>query len=301
MAVPLVVDTDIGSDVDDALALALAVRHPDLELRAVTTVSAQPDVRAQLARRLLDVAGAADVEVAAGTSVAGDDRNAIGAEHLDLLVPPSAGARAADAVGLLAGLGRDTSLATIGQQSNLAAALARDGALARRTAGLTVMGGAFAPIDGAEGEVRGAERDWNLVLDPRAAAVSLSSGWRSLRYVPIDVTFGLPLSRAHVERLRGGDELCVLLADLVDGWRARALPARAPEEVACYLHDPLTVACVTECEYIEAARLSVSVVVDGRGIAHTVVDPTEGHPATVVRTVDAPAFADWLVETLLNT
>ena len=135
----------------------------------------------------------------------------------------------------------------------------------RRAAGLTVMGGAFAPIDGTEGEVHGAERDWNFVLDPRAAAVSLSSGWRALRYVPIDVTFGAPLLRSHVERLRGGDELCVLLADLIDGWRARAFPADGPADVACFLHDPLTVACVTECEFIEAAQLSVSVVVDGRG------------------------------------
>jgi hypothetical protein len=164
VAVPLVVDTDIGSDVDDALALALAVRHPDLELRAVTTVSSQPDVRAQLARRLLDVAGAVDVEVAVGTNVAGDERNAIGAEHLDLLAPPSDGAPAANAVDLLAGLGRDMSLATIGQQTNLAAALARDSALARRAASLTVMGGAFAPIDGT-----GAKR-----TAPRATGTSCS-------------------------------------------------------------------------------------------------------------------------------
>jgi purine nucleosidase len=300
VAVSLVVDTDIGSDVDDALALALAVRHPDLELRAVTTVSSQPDVRAQLARRLLDVAGAVDVEVAVGTNVAGDERNAIGAEHLDLLAPPSDGAPAANAVDLLAGLGRDMSLATIGQQTNLAAALARDSALARRAASLTVMGGAFAPIDGTGGEAHGASRDWNLVLDPRAAVVSLSSGWRTLRYVPIDVTFGVPLSRAHTERLRGGDELCVLLAGLVDGWRGRAFPDHGPPDVACYLHDPLTVACVTECEFIEAARLPVSIVVDGSGVAHTVIDPTEGRPATVVRAVDAPAFADWLVDTLIN-
>src|SRR4029453_15406535 len=101
VVVPLVVDTDIGSDVDDALALALAVRHPDFELRAVTTVSSQPEVRAQLARRLLDVAGASDVEGAAGTSVGGDDRNVIGSEHLDLLAPPSDATPAGDAVGLL--------------------------------------------------------------------------------------------------------------------------------------------------------------------------------------------------------
>jgi purine nucleosidase len=298
MTVPIVVDTDIGSDVDDALALVLAVRHPDLELRAVTTVSSQPDVRAGLARRLLDLAGAVDVEVAVGRSAAGDDRNAIGVEHLEQVPVPHSGAFG-DAVDLLAGV-RGVALATIGQHTNVAAALARAPTLPRNVDAVTVMGGVFEPFEGRDGVTYGPERDWNLVLDPRAAAVSLSAGWRMLRYVPIDVTFHAPLLRSHVERLRGGDELCVLLADLVDGWRARTLPARVPDEIACFLHDPLTVACVTECEFIEAVHLPVTVVLGQHGIAHTVIDPTEGHPATVVRTVDAPAFADWLVDVLLQ-
>lgn len=299
MSVPLVVDTDIGSDVDDAIALALAVRHPELDLRAVTTVSSRPELRAGLARRLLDVAGASGVGVAAGRSAVSDDRNVIGPEHTDLL-PVSDGTSPEDAIELLAGLPARTAIATIGQQTNLAAALTRSPALVQDAAGLTVMGGAFASYSGSEGEVHGAERDWNLVLDPGAAVSALSVRWRKLRYVPVDVTFGTPLLRAHVDRLRGGDELCVLLADLVDAWGARMLPAIARSDVACYLHDPLTVACVTECEFIQAARLAVSVVVDARGIPHTVIDPTEGHPADVVRTVDAPGFADWLVETLLS-
>ena len=299
MSVPLVVDTDIGSDVDDALALALAIRHPDLELRAVSTVSSQPDARARLARRLLDLAGATDVPVAVGASAPGDDRNVIGAEHLALLAPTSDLAPPKDAITLLVALDADVSLATIGQQTNAAAAAGRDPALPHRIAGLTVMGGSFAPFEAADGHTYGAERDWNLVLDPSSAVTSLSAGWR-VRYVPIDVTFGTVLTRAHVERLRAGDELCRLLADLVDAWAARMFPASASTDVACYLHDPLTVACVTDCEFIEAARLAVTVMVDARGVPHTVVDPTEGHQADVVRTVDAPAFADWLVETLLR-
>ncbi|HUH08060.1 MAG TPA: nucleoside hydrolase, partial [Egibacteraceae bacterium] len=59
-------DTDIGTDVDDALALAFAVRHPDIELRAVTTVSGDTRRRARIAATLLSLAGRDDIEVAAG-------------------------------------------------------------------------------------------------------------------------------------------------------------------------------------------------------------------------------------------
>lgn len=298
MPVPVVIDTDIGSDVDDALAIALAVRHPELELRAVTTVSSQPDVRAGLAAALLDAACASHVPVAVGRSVAGDDRNVIGAEHTGRLVPSSQ-APYGDAVELLAGVAPDTAIATIGQQTNLAAAVRRDPRLARRARELTVMGGSFAPFRTPDGQVHGAERDWNLVLDPTGAVESLALGWRRLRYVPIDVTFRTVLTRGHVDRLRDGDDLCRLLADLLDGWRAR-VHTSAPPGFAALLHDPLTVACVAECAYVHVERLPVTVMLDDHGLAHTVVDPVEGRAADVVRSVDAPAFADWMVETLLS-
>jgi inosine-uridine nucleoside N-ribohydrolase len=118
--------------------------------------------------------------------------------------------------------------------------------------------------------------------------------------VPIDVTFRTVLTRGHVEQLRAGDDLCCLLADLVDGWRARANPS-APPDFAALLHDPLAVACVTECAYVHVERMPVTVMLDDRGIACTVVDPVEGQDADVVRAVDAPGFADWMVETLLSS
>ena len=63
---PFILDSDIGSDVDDALALAFALRHPDLDLRAVTTVSGDTARRARIAKKLLLRAGRDDIEVAAG-------------------------------------------------------------------------------------------------------------------------------------------------------------------------------------------------------------------------------------------
>jgi inosine-uridine nucleoside N-ribohydrolase len=64
--VPIILDTDIGTDIDDAFALALALASPEIELRAVTTVSADAYGRALIACRMLEEAGRADVPVAAG-------------------------------------------------------------------------------------------------------------------------------------------------------------------------------------------------------------------------------------------
>src|SRR6516162_4813650 len=64
--IPVIVDTDIGSDVDDAFALALAVASPELDLRAVTTVGAEAEDRAWLVCRFLTQVGHKPIPVAFG-------------------------------------------------------------------------------------------------------------------------------------------------------------------------------------------------------------------------------------------
>src|SRR6266508_372824 len=66
MPVPLILDTDIGDDVDDVFALLLAARNPQLELIGVTTVFGDAHERARLALHMLDLANVRDVSVAAG-------------------------------------------------------------------------------------------------------------------------------------------------------------------------------------------------------------------------------------------
>ena len=124
----LVLDTDIGGDVDDALALAYALRHPDIELRAVTTVSGDTSVRAHIAARLLALAGRDDVVVAAGVGGL-MDRVWFGHEGDGLEAGRETPIDPRHAVDiLLEESHRDEPpvVATVGQQSNLAACVARD-------------------------------------------------------------------------------------------------------------------------------------------------------------------------------
>src|SRR5436305_6808087 len=62
----IIIDTDIGDDVDDAFAVALAVRSPELQILGITTTYGDTETRAKLLDRLLGEVGRSDIPVAAG-------------------------------------------------------------------------------------------------------------------------------------------------------------------------------------------------------------------------------------------
>ena len=300
MPTHLVLDTDIGSDVDDALALAFALRHPDIDLVAVTTVADDVTARAHIASKLLAIAGRHDVEVAPGvgwTQSPSGRKSAWGHEGRALIDPgASPPSYERDAVTLIVEETerRPLELATIGMQSNVAAALDRDPDLAGRLARLDVMGGVFAPIR-AQGRELPPSYDHNLMVDPGASLRVLNAGIRTM-YTPVDVTVRAPLPRSHLERLRTGDALCRALAALIGVWIEVADP---PDDVAAILHDPLAVACTVDRRFVTAEALPVTVALHD-GVVRTFIDRATGHEADVITSVDGRAFADFWLETVLG-
>ena len=65
----IVLDTDMGSDVDDALCLALALASPELEIVGITNVGREAHLRARVTRRLLELARRTEIPVFAGCRV----------------------------------------------------------------------------------------------------------------------------------------------------------------------------------------------------------------------------------------
>src|SRR5580698_6642249 len=61
-----IIDTDIGDDIDDAFALALALKSPELKILGVTTAFGDTDLRARLVDRYLTAVGRGDIPIAAG-------------------------------------------------------------------------------------------------------------------------------------------------------------------------------------------------------------------------------------------
>ena len=62
----ILIDTDIGGDIDDALALALALNSPEINLVGITTNYLSNQWRTDLTREMLAAFGRADIEVAMG-------------------------------------------------------------------------------------------------------------------------------------------------------------------------------------------------------------------------------------------
>lgn len=66
MKIPIILDTDPGTDIDDLFALAVALNHPNLQLLGVTTVYGDTQARARLVKKMLRLAGAMHIPVLAG-------------------------------------------------------------------------------------------------------------------------------------------------------------------------------------------------------------------------------------------
>jgi purine nucleosidase len=305
-ALSFILDTDIGTDVDDALALAFALRHPGLDLRAVTTVSGDTMRRARIAKKLLLLAGRDDVEVAAGergeqsqphrAAEAGHEDAMLGEVASELYIAPR------DAVTLLLEecAAHRYEVATVGMQSNMAAALGRDASFAEHVPRLTVMGGVFAPVR-TLGMVLPPSVDHNLNVDQPASLRALGAGIPSL-YVPCDVTMATWLTVTQLERLRKGDALCQELAGEIDIWTAhlrKQTGGALPAEYVALLHDPLALACMVDRRFVTSMTARVTVAMH-EGHVRTFIDPAAGHEAEIITSVDGPAFAEFWLETVLG-
>lgn len=236
---PLIIDTDIGGDPDDAIALALAARSvPQLAL--VITCDERDGDRARFARRLLDLLDRRDVRVVAGSSLGATRYFAI-----DGLLPdevPPQPTTVIDAVTELCGRAAGSvHWVGMGPLSNLAAVLAAQPDLATQLT-ITQMGGALRYRDPTRAE-------HNFRLDPSAAIDVLREAHRP-RLVTSDVTFvpDIAIDRASdmYRRLSTEDapEWARLLTSHLDRWFATAHPST-------FQHDPLTLSAALELPFVD--------------------------------------------------
>jgi purine nucleosidase len=256
----VLIDTDIGDDVDDAFGLALALRTPQLRVRGVTTVAGPVQARARLAQSILTAAGHANVPVAAGSSTMSDGRAGPDRfSHQPLLEIENAKLRientevlnsqfsilnsqfSTDLILACSHASTPLTIIALGPLTNVAAALERDPTLANRARLVAMAGKLGYPYP-----------DWNLRCDPDAARRVLAAGM-PITLVGMHVTLG---AKMRAEQLRclfaDPDPLHVTLARCVLAWRTwkRRMPI---------LHDALTVAVAIDptLAHLRPRRVSV--------------------------------------------
>lgn len=296
--IPVIFDTDIGDDIDDALALALALQSPELDVRLVTTVVDDVDSRTRLAWKELGLYNRHDIALATGAAQPLlDPRREDKAAQFQLLtasdsVPESAHRRAAEVIvetlmGVpgTPGAPEKITVIPVGPLTNIALALRLEPKIRDRIERIVLMGGAFKLLT----------PEYNIMRDRAAAEIVFSSGV-PITAVGLDVTLKCKLSGADLERLRSANNPASrFLVKLIELWQG-GNPGQMPT-----LHDPLAVATVIRPHLIEAQTGSVSVetsspLTNGITVFHGGAGETR-----VATDVDVRAFLDLFVERLSAT
>jgi inosine-uridine nucleoside N-ribohydrolase len=199
--IPILLDTDIGTDIDDAYALALVLSSPELDLKAVTTVSGDTQARARLAAKMLWVDGRRNIPVAAGAP--GSPLPIAQARWADSFSSPEIlKERAVDLI--KTEIDREHGalvLVAIGPLTNVAALLREYPGEKRKIRRIVLMGGSIArgyrPGSGPTPE-------YNIAMDAKAAQVVFSSGIPILM-APLDVTERLQLQNPYLDEIFARD------------------------------------------------------------------------------------------------
>jgi inosine-uridine nucleoside N-ribohydrolase len=206
----VVLDTDIGGDIDDTWALAMLCRYPELDLRLVTTVTGDTTYRAGIVAGILSSAGRDDVPIGIGIPTTIDLPEHMSprpqgefADELDL--DSYRGGIHSDGVHALVdcvmGSSEPVTVIGIGPMTNIAAALALEPRIAEK-ARLVGMLGWVRDLAAGDGPMHGAPaREYNVAADVAACRAAFEANWE-ITITPIDTCGTVILRGARFSRVR---------------------------------------------------------------------------------------------------
>jgi len=261
MVKKIILDTDIGSDVDDSYALLYAVKSDDLELKSVTTVYGKTGLRAKLARKLLDCVDC-DVPIYAGESnpmssnydsvwhtglegVGVLDEQDFASSLEDMCIRDDAPQYLIDEImkdeeGL--------EIVSIGALTNVARALQINPKIKSKIKHHYIMGGMFSRPNA----------EHNIACDVGAAQIVFSNDYPKT-LIPLDITLETGIEREELYDLKNGDSLQKSVAKLTDVWFDYRGEAFGKGVDSTCMHDPLTLAVINHPELIDVERLNLKV------------------------------------------
>jgi len=306
MPTPIIFDCDPGHD--DALALLLAARSPEITLLAVTCVAGNQtlDKTALNARRIMTVGRIHDVPVAAGMASplvrplvtapyahgeSGLDGHDFGPPEVDLVAEHGVDL----IIRTLKESAEPVTLVPVGPLTNIAMAFLRAPEIKEKVNRIVLMGGAaqFGNVTPAA--------EFNIYVDPEAAAVVFASGL-PITMVGLDATHQARIGKVERDRIQAfGTPVGRMVADLL-AWYSRGSEKRAGWEGAP-VHDALAVGAVIRPDLVQTRHVNVVIETAGTYTAgRTVCDlwgTTGREPnADVATGVDRDEFVELLIEGL---
>ena len=289
----VIVDLDIGDDIDDAFALSLVIVSPEFDVLGVSTAVGDTALRVRLVRRLLHEAGRDGIPVAQGiaTPPTTPFTQARWARRW-----PDDGARAMPSSDLLldaaARYPGQVTLLAFGPLTNVAAAFERDPARFRSLRRIVLMGGSIRRGYGRSryGSPSAPAREYNIATDVAAARRVFAAGV-PIELFPLDATL-LPLDDVRRDELFAhGSPLTDALTLLYHQWRNADAPWVGPVPT---LFDVVPVAALIDPTLCPLHPMRVAIDDDG-----STVEVAGGTNAMVCLDSDKPRMLDLLMRRLL--
>lgn len=298
--VKVILDTDIGTDVDDAMALALAVKSPEIDIEGVTTVYGDVQLRARLAKKLLTLGGDSDTPVYAGIEKPllhnreifwpGHEGEGVLTDNDDLTI---ASQHAVDfIINTVMHHPGEVTLVPIGPLTNIASAIIREPEIVENVKEIVLMGGVTRLGD------NGAELPFiehNIKCDPEAASLVFSSG-APITMVGLDVTMKVSITKNDKDQLRAsGKPLNEALANLIERW------LNVIRQDRCTMHDPLAVSLLIDRSLVRTRKMRVHVEYDPcNPSGQTIAVSADNGNVAVCLDVESERFHQMFLERLLT-
>jgi purine nucleosidase len=279
---PLLLDTDIGSDVDDLYALVMLLKSPQIDLVGVTTVHGNTLLRAKIARYVCELLGNRSVPITPGESIplsapSAPPEELVGFPGLEAI---SINAPASSAPEFLVSVAAQQSVEVlaIAPLTNLAIAIRSSPAFARNIRHIYLMGGAFwSPF-----------LEHNIQVDPEAATIVFDSGI-PITAIGLDVTLQVEITERELGRLSNlPNGVGQLLEKQTRIWWETLGRQR------CHLHDPLAAVALTRRDLFEFETGTVKVETTGQ----TWFQPEADGSIEVARTVKSGPALELILQAI---
>lgn len=299
MAIPVVLDTDIGFDVDDVWALAFLLNCPELDVKLITTTTGDTGYRAKVVAKLLQIAGREDIPIGVGIPL--DDSPQTHAQWLgDFSLANFQGTVLRDGIGALCETVMATqdmvALVCIGPLPNVAAALAREPELTTNAKFIGMHGSLRRGYMGAAKPMR----EYNVKQHALACQAVFRANWEKV-ITPLDTCGTVVLDGARFAQLKASENPLTeaVMAnhfgwvDQVRDWpMLRDMDLQAQSSV---LYDSVAVYLAFSEEFLRMETLSVVVTNDGK----TLIDDAGDATRCAMDWTDKDAFLDLLTARLV--
>jgi len=295
LPVPVILDTDIGEDIDDTWALCQLLKTPEINPMLVTTGTEDTTYRAKIACKFLEIAGRMDVPVGIGEPTPGDRRNKTQAAWVeDYALSRYPGRLHRDGVGALIDTVRaamePVTLVCIGPLTNIRLALERAPEIARRCHFVGMHGSVATGLNGKAGGIP----ENNVIRDLRASQAVFAADWLSVTITPLDSCGVVVLAGERYRALRQSADPA--MAAVIENYRLWRHVGDRFEICSSVLYDTVAIHLAHSEAFLRMEEMRILVADDGC----TVPEP-HGRPMRVATGwLDLEGYLDALTTRLTS-